>query len=153
MSPCARRSYGEQWCGEGKNRPACPGPGAARFSAGDLVLLAFVAFLFFLGLFMIYRGVSILAGCRFLDTARAFFHQAKGLKTEIAQNGGEEAKQQPRAPEKSADRATLERAKEPAVQRPSATPKAAESAGLGTGLGYALCNLPPVFLASPRQNS
>lgn len=53
-----------------------------RFSAGDLVLLAFVAFLFFLGLFMIYRGVSILAGWRFLDTARAFFHQAKGLKND-----------------------------------------------------------------------
>ncbi len=48
-------------------------------SAGDLVLLSFVAFLFFLGLFTVYRGISILAGWRFLGAVRVFFHEAKGI--------------------------------------------------------------------------
>jgi hypothetical protein len=48
-------------------------------STGEIVLLCFVAFLFFLGLYTIYRGVSILTGWRFSDAARAFLHQAKGL--------------------------------------------------------------------------
>jgi hypothetical protein len=48
-------------------------------SAGEIVLLSFVVFLFFLGLFTIYRGVSILTNWRFIDTARAFLHEAKGI--------------------------------------------------------------------------
>ncbi len=50
-----------------------------RFSVGEIVLLGFVVFLFFLGLFTIYRGISVLTGSRFLEAVRAFFHQAKGL--------------------------------------------------------------------------
>ncbi len=49
------------------------------FSVGEIVLLSFAAFLFFLGLFTIYRGVSILTGWRLSYAARAFFHEAKGI--------------------------------------------------------------------------
>ncbi len=50
-----------------------------RLNLGEIVLLSFVVFLFFLGLFTIYRGILILTNWRFLDTARAFFHEVKGV--------------------------------------------------------------------------
>ncbi len=56
-----------------------------RLSAGEIVLLGFVAFLFFLGLFTIYRGVSIVAGWRFSDAVRAFLRQAKGMQKDTNQ--------------------------------------------------------------------
>jgi len=51
----------------------------ARFSAGELVLLGLVGFIFFLGLFTIYRGVSILTGWRFMDAVRTLFGTGKGV--------------------------------------------------------------------------
>jgi hypothetical protein len=48
-------------------------------SAGEIVLLCFVAFLFFLGLFTIYRGVSILTGWRFRDAACGFYLGIRGI--------------------------------------------------------------------------
>jgi hypothetical protein len=58
-----------------------------RLSAGEIVLLGFVAFLFPLGLFMIYRGVSIMAGWRFSDTVRAFLRETKGMHKDTNQPG------------------------------------------------------------------
>ena len=51
----------------------------AGFSAGELVLLAFVGFIFFLGLYTIYRGVSILTGWRVTEAVRSLFGSGKGL--------------------------------------------------------------------------
>lgn len=48
-------------------------------SVGEIVLLGFVVFLFFLGLFTMYRGISILTNCTFLEAGRAFLREAKGV--------------------------------------------------------------------------
>jgi hypothetical protein len=48
-------------------------------SAGEIVLLGFVAFLFLFGLFTMYRGVSILTKRTFRDAGRAFLRAAKGI--------------------------------------------------------------------------
>jgi hypothetical protein len=51
----------------------------SRFSAGEIVLLCFAAFLFFLGFYTIYRGVSILTGWRVSEAARAIFDDIKRI--------------------------------------------------------------------------
>jgi len=48
-------------------------------SAGEIVLLCFVVFLFLFGLFTMYRGVSILTKRTFRDAVRAFLRAAKGI--------------------------------------------------------------------------